>query len=311
MKSANLLKGAGLLLFAAIFWGGLFPVAKSALIALDPYILTAIRYGSTALIFLVLLVWSEGRQALRLETRGLELWLFGSIGFAGFSLFVFAGLGSTTPEHGAVILALMPMITVLFNWGLKGNRPAGFTLATVLMAFVGVFLVVTAGHPRTAFTHAGMQGDLLILMGTVSWVIYTLGAARFQVWSPLRYSALSCAMGTISILAIALAAILLGFSKLPDFATLRHVWSELLYIVVFASVLAVLSWNAGIKMLGSLNGVLFINFVPITAFALGILLGHHFGDAELLGAALTIMALVANNLYLRRKDMSRPLRRAT
>jgi drug/metabolite transporter (DMT)-like permease len=74
---------------------------------------------------------------------------------------------------------------------------------------------------------------------------------------------------------------------------------ELAYLVVIAAVLAVFSWNVGIRAVGPVNGVLFINLVPITAFAIGLAQGHVFGPAELTGAALTITALVVNNLHIR------------
>jgi len=306
MRTQDLMRGSGLMLLAATSWGGLFPVAKATLAHIDAYFLTAIRYGSAALVFLALLALVEGRQALRPGARAFELWLFGSFGFAGFSLLAFAGLASTSPEHAAVIMALMPMITALLNWALKGNRPGGFTLAAIGVALLGVFLVVTRGNPAATFAHASVQGDLLILLGAVSWVIYTLGAGRFAGWSPLRYSALSCMFGVITIFSAAAIAVSTGGAHPPTAAALGAVWAELLYTVVFASVLAVLSWNAGIKTLGALNGVLFINFVPITAFAIGLALGHRFSGAELVGAALTILALVANNLYLRRPRPAMP-----
>ena len=67
-----------------------------------------------------------------------------------------------------------------------------------------------------------------------------------------------------------------------------------------ASVLGVLSWNAGNKLLGVVNGVLFINFVPVTVFAIRIAQGHHFQPIEFVGAALVIGALIANNVVVRR-----------
>lgn len=306
MRTQNLMKGSGLMLLAAASWGGLFPVAKATLAHIDAYFLTAIRYGSAALVFLALLALVEGRQALRPGARAFELWLFGSFGFAGFSLLAFAGLASTSPEHAAVIMALMPMITALINWAAKGSRPGGFTLAAIGVALLGVFLVVTRGDPAATFAHASVKGDLLLLLGACCWVIYTLGGGRFTGWSPLRYSTLSCAFGVITIFAVAAIAVASGAAHLPTAAAVGAVWAELLYTVVFASVLAVLSWNAGIQMLGALNGVLFVNFVPVTAFAIGLALGHRFSGAEVLGAALTILALVANNLYLRRLQPAMP-----
>ena len=49
-----------------------------------------------------------------------------------------------------------------------------------------------------------------------------------------------------------------------------------------------------------MNGVLFINFVPVTVFAIRIAQGHHFQPIEFVGAALVIGALIANNVVVRR-----------
>jgi drug/metabolite transporter (DMT)-like permease len=46
--------------------------------------------------------------------------------------------------------------------------------------------------------------------------------------------------------------------------------------------------------------VLFINFVPVSAFVIGVALGHHFDMAELAGAALVILALIFNSLLSQR-----------
>ena len=51
MNGMSSLRGAGLLLLAAIAWGGMFPVAMVALPVVDPFHMTAIRYGITAAIF--------------------------------------------------------------------------------------------------------------------------------------------------------------------------------------------------------------------------------------------------------------------
>jgi len=68
-------------------------------------------------------------------------------------------------------------------------------------------------------------------------------------------------------------------------------------------VLAVLAWNAGVAALGAPNGVLFINLVPITAFAIGIAQGHRFGASEIAGALLVIGALIASNVAGRAATM--------
>jgi len=92
------------MLVVVVIWGGFLPIGKSALEMVDPYRLTAMRFGAAACVFIALLWLREGRDALRSEGRLARIVLFGAVGFAGFSISVFEGLRLTRPEAGAMIL---------------------------------------------------------------------------------------------------------------------------------------------------------------------------------------------------------------
>src|SRR5437762_4725365 len=299
MNRVRSLRGAGLLLMAVIAWGGLFPVAMVALPVLDPFHMTAIRYAITAVIFVGLLALAEGPRALKLEGRGLRAALLGTSGFAGLGLLVFVGLQHSRPEHGAIIMATQPLVAAVVAWWLRGVRPARATLAFLGVALLGVLLVVTKGRFTGVFAGGTGVGDLMMFLGAVSWVIYSLGAAEFPSWSPLRYTALTCVLSLPAILGATAIATASGYVSTPSAGDVEAVGWQLAYIIGIASVLGVLSWNAGNKLLGVTNGMLFINFVPITVFAIRIAQGHHFQPIEFVGAALVIGALIANNVALR------------
>ena len=298
------LRGAGLLLTAAVAWGGLFPVAVVTLPVLDPFYMTAIRYGITAIVFAGLLAVAEGRHALDFEGRGWRVAALGTTGFAGLGLLIFIGLEHSRPEHGAIIMATQPLIAALVAWWLRGIRPARATLAFLGVALFGVLLVVTKGHFADLFAGGTGAGDALMLLGAISWVVYTLGAQDFPAWSPLRYTALTCLLSVPAIFVLAAAASATGYATLPTVRDLHSVGWQLAYIVGIASVLGVLSWNAGNKLIGAANGVLFINFVPVTVFAIRIAQGHRFQPIEFVGAALVIGALIANNVFVTRAEAS-------
>lgn len=300
MKFSIVLRGAGLLLVAAVAWGGLFPIALATLSSLDPFYMVAIRSGMTSIILLVLLAVVEGPDALGLEGKAARLALLGSLGFAGLGLLVFIGLRHSRPEHGGIIMATQPLIAAVVAWLLKGTRPARSTLTFLGIALGGVVLVITKGHFTGLFDSGTGWGDLLMFFGAVSWVIYTLGAAEFSSWSPLRYTALTSVLAMPTIFGITLAATASGYVAVPTGAAVASVGWQLAYLIGVASVLAVLSWNAGNKMLGATNGVLFINFVPITVFAIRIAQGHRFTPIEFVGAALVIGALIGNNIATKR-----------
>ena len=179
-------------------------------------------------------------------------------------------------------------------------RPQTFTLGTIMVAFVGVFLVITGGDPQAAFGGGAAQWDLLFLAGGCCWVSYTLGAQLFPQWSALRYTAITCALGAVSILGITLAMTAAEVLQVPELTTVVSLRWIFAYLVVLGALVAVLSWNVGVRMLGAVNGVLFFNVVPITTFTVGVLDGQPLHAVEVTGAALVIGGLVANNLYQRR-----------
>jgi drug/metabolite transporter (DMT)-like permease len=57
-----------------------------------------------------------------------------------------------------------------------------------------------------------------------------------------------------------------------------------------------------VVLLGPQNATLFGNLIPVTTFVIEIVRGYRPGALELAGAALTIGALVANNLLTRRSE---------
>lgn len=300
MSRSTLLRSAALLLIATISWGGMFPVAKAALAAFDGFHLTLLRYGIGALLFAATLALVEGRRALDGEGRWPLLALFGAFGYAGFSLLMFAGLRMTRPEHGAVIMTTMPLMSALLAWAVDRVRPRAATLLAIAVAGTGVALVVTRGDPASLGHDGSVAGDLLILAGAACWVVYTFGATRFRAWSPLRYTALTALPGAAAILALTLAATSAGAAHPPALAAFGAYWRELAYMLVLASFVAAIAWNAGIRAAGAVNGVLFINVVPLTAFAIAIARGERFAAPEIAGALLAVAALVISNVAARR-----------
>jgi drug/metabolite transporter (DMT)-like permease len=292
--------GAALLLTATIAWGGMFPIADRALHHVDPFWLTAIRYTGATLIFIALLVLAEGRAALSYAGRFGRVLALGTAGFAGFNLLTYVGLEHTRPQSASLIVATMPLLTVLVIWARTRIAPAPALLGFVAAALAGVGLVISRGNLGDLAGGGLGGGDALVLAGAILWIVYTTGAAAFADWSPLRFTALSAATGTLSILVITLAATGAGWIDAPSGHDLSVTAPAMVYVVIAAAVIAVLAWNSGIRMLGARDGTLFMNVVPITTFTIAIARGYRPDAAELIGAGITVGALVAANIHARR-----------
>ena len=287
-----------LALIAVLSWGAMFPIAAHAIPTVEPFHLTALRYGLASVAFVALLWRIEGRASLR-PRRTVRLWILGTLGFAGFNLLAYIGLEHTGPRNAALIVPTMPLVTALVRWLRDGVKPAPATLGATFLALAGVVLVISHGDLGSLADGGVGFGSLLVLAGVTGFVFYTLGAADYPEWSPLRYTTLSAVLGTVSIFAITEVATLAGWVSAPSAGDVADVWPELAFIVVMGALVAVLAWNSAIRAMGPQNTALFINLVPVTAFVISIGGGYRPGGAELAGAGLTIAALVGGNLLAR------------
>jgi drug/metabolite transporter (DMT)-like permease len=285
-------------------WGGQFVVGKSALESVNAFPLSTVRYALAAALWLIVLLLVEGRGSLRFDGRGLRLFWLGSLGFAGFNLLAYTGLAHARPETASLIVALGPLLTALVLWRRTKVRPARSTFALLGVALVGVALVVSAGHPSSIVHGALGWGEVLVLGGVFSFILYSLGAAEFAQFSPLRYTALTAGLGWLTIAGATGVAIASGLVESPSVSQLSSVWPQILYLAIPGAFVAVLTWNAAIRSIGPQNAVLFSNLIPVTTFAIEIGRGYRPNAVELLGATLTIGALVASNLLARRTEPS-------
>jgi drug/metabolite transporter (DMT)-like permease len=285
--------GAALAATAGLSWGAMFPIAKHGMRHVDALHMTSIRYVLASLVFLALLAAREGRRAIRFEGRALRLLVLGSIGFAGFNLLSYVGLGMTRPQNASLIVATMPFVTLVVVRLRGGAKMARLKLALMAFGFLGVGAVITRGDVGS-LVHGGVGGgEALVLAGVTCWVLYTLGAADFPGWSPLRFTALSASLGSLTIVAITELATLAGWEPPPTGHDLAAAGPALAYIVVFGAVVAVLSWNAAVRTIGAPTAALFGNLIPVTTFAIAIAGGYSPNGYELGGALAAVAALVA------------------
>lgn len=302
MKNRVLL-GAFLCLIASMSWGAMFPVADAAFYYIDPFYFTIIRYVSVTVILVVLLYWREGRKSFRLEGKGWPLWFFGTMAFTVYNLLIFWGqdlLGEPGIMVASVMESLMPMISVVIVWLLFKNRPHIITISCVVLAFVGATLVITEGNIFAFFT--GLDGiipSLLTFIAVIGWVVYTMGGERFAGWSALRYSTLSCLLGTATALLVVIIVTFTGYISVPTVKTMITVIPHMSFMVIFAGVIALVGWNVGIGILSPLNGLLFINFVPVTTIAVSYMQGNTVTIYDYIGATFIIISLIGNNIFLR------------
>jgi len=140
-----------------------------------------------------------------------------------------------------------------------------------------------------------------VLLAAIAWVMYTMLSQRLNGWSALRLTTLT---GIPALAAIAVAwamAAALGASRLPDGEALSGAGWRVFYLSAIGVALAMFLWNGGTRHIGSLNAILLLNLMPVITFGIRALEGARFSWPEVVGAAMVMAALVANNLLMRRQ----------
>ena len=288
--------GVALATATAVIWGGQWVVGRSALAHVDAFNLTTLRYAWAAAMLLAILAAVEGPSALRLDGHGLRLFGLGTLGFAGFNLFAYVGLEHATSTSASLITSLSPLLAAVLLWLRGAGRPAASTLVALGVAVLGVAIVLGHGDPLSVFSGAIGSGDVLVLAGVASFLVYTVSAGSVRGLSPLRYTALTAALGWTSILAATTIADATGLEHVPSAGAVGAALPSLAYISVLGAVVAVTTWNLGVAKLGAQDASLLLNLMPVTTFAIAIGRGYHASAVELGGAALTLAALVGANL---------------
>lgn len=300
--------GALFCMVATLSWGGMFPIMTSALKHIDPFNFTAMRYSIAGLAFLVVLLFREGPQALNLKGERVGLaWFLGTAGFAGFGFLVFLGqqlAGPTGALSASIVMATMPMLGLLVGWIVKGAKPPILTLGFILLSFTGVILVITNGNIGALLSRPqSFAAYAPLLLGALCWVVYTIGASYFPTWSAYRYTTITTMLGLTSIFTIDFILTMVGYISVPTVSDVIIVTPHLLYMALVAGLIGVLSWNMGNKIITPLNGVLFMDIVPVTAFTVSTLTGIIPSEMQIVGACTTGIALILNNLYQRQRMM--------
>ena len=284
MKPVSHRTASLLLMLAALLWGGSVIAQKWGVTFFPPLRLALLR-GTGATVCL-LPFWWRSTDRRRFQGRELPLlFLLAFLSMIGNQLSNYYGLRTITASEAGIIMGSTPVLTVLlsslfFREPLTRRRTLG-----CLLSFIGVILVV-ARVPGGGLI-ASWQGDLLVCLGVLSWVSYTLLARLILK----EHSSMALTMATFAI----------GTALVTPFAMLEaeplqpvppSAWGALAYLILFASVIAFFAWNIGLQAVGPTRASIFSNLIPVTALGLGVvLLSEAISVKQLAGMGLILISV--------------------
>jgi drug/metabolite transporter (DMT)-like permease len=289
VSTSTPLRAAVALALAALLWSGNFIAGRALRDDIDPVTLNLLRWSLALLFFLPwagLRLW-RCRAVVRREWP--LLLALGATGIAAFHTLVYLALNSTTAVNAMLMLSLTPAAILLGAALTGGQTPTRRQWAGTALSLAGAALLITRGDVSLLQGLDATHGDRWMLLAVVLWAMYSLLLRRRPAELP---NDVALAASIVPALLLLLPLALLTAPAQAIEATPRLL-GMLVYVALFASLLAFLLWSWGVGQIGPERAGPYVHLIPVFGAGLSVpLLGESLVATQLAGAALVAAGLL-------------------
>lgn len=283
----NETQGYILIVAAAILWGTMGILAKLAFAyGIQPETLIAIRLAlSFATLFFILGVFN--RSSLKIQkTDILPFIAFGLFGVAFQRISYFYAVQLTTVTMAAILFYTYPVLVTLTAFVFLKEKISPRQIATILMTFLGVALVVRVYD--TSALGNNISGLASGLLSSILFVFYFMIVRKFRSkyasWTITLYGELIGALTLTPVISV-YASQILNFPY--------QLWLLIIAIAWVPSLLAYLLYSTAVKHVKPSKGSTLGVMEPLSAALLSTaFLGENMESLQVLGIIISLTGLV-------------------
>jgi drug/metabolite transporter (DMT)-like permease len=275
-----------LLWLPPLFWAGNLVLGR-ALGASFPPVSLAVGRWLVALAVLSPFVARRAFQQRQLLARHAGLvFACGAFGIAGYNALGYLALQTVPAASVAFLNSTLPLMVPLAAFALGVERVAARTLCGIALSFVGVAWIVSRGDPGSLRDLSLGGGELLVLVAVANYALYSVLLRRRPAGlDPLVFLAATMGTGLVVLMPFWAVELYRGATIPLDAGSVAAV----LYIGIFASLLAFVIWNRCVAALGaSVTGASFHLVALVTAALAFLVLGEPVRLFHLMGIALIL-----------------------
>ena len=256
--------------FAAILFGASVVAVRIAVRDVPPLTLALLRFGQGALVLLVAVAVFR-RDLLRVDREHLPyLALLGTIFFAVFPVTFNAGMRYVDASHGGLLLATMPLWTIMISRLFSRDELSPRQVIGVLTSLAGVAIVMADRTTPAAVAGNAIKGNALLIATALCGATYNVLAKRMLE----HYAGL-----TVTLYAMIIGALVLTpaplFERAPSLASLGgETLAMVIFLGVFGGAMSFSLWTSALRRLSPTQVSVYINLNPIAATLLAAVLLH-------------------------------------
>ncbi|MBR1646275.1 MAG: EamA family transporter [Selenomonadaceae bacterium] len=219
--------------------------------------------------------------------------IYGIVGVVFMQFTYFQGISIGGAAATTVICYACPAMVVLWESFYHRKFPKRGEVIAVVLAMCGVFLLVTGGNPT----------KLLVPLGCVVWSLLSGAAFAFSAIFPKHLFAKKIDPYFLTGVGMFVGG-LFTFALIDDKNWLPFLAPDVLFdvswIIIFGTVAAFLSFNAGLKFLTPEEASITATTEPAASVVISwIIFGTAFGFVESIGIILVLLAIVMPSIIKR------------
>lgn len=256
-------------LVAVVFWGLSFVATKAALREISPTTLIFFRFAVGTLL-LILIMGYRGRRLLPPARALPSLALMGFVGVFVHQLLQSFALTKASAVHTGWLIGIIPIWSAILSGIFLKERFGGMKITGLIGGFLGAALVVSQGRLGAQMLKLpSTQGDLLILVSTVNWAVYSvLGHKTIKQLGALDATTGALLLGTVML--APLFAWNAGWRELPRLSLAG--WGALLFLGIGCSGLGYLFWYGALEKIEVSRVSSFLYLEPFVTLIAAVLL---------------------------------------
>ncbi|BAI80100.1 conserved hypothetical protein [Deferribacter desulfuricans SSM1] len=278
-----------LLSLSALFWAGNFVIGKWVSTSIPPVALVFWRWVVAFLILLPFTLKKLIHQKDIIKDNLKLLTVFGFLGVTLFNTLIYKAMHYTTAINALLINSFVPILIFIISFFLHKLKAKKLQILGAIISLIGVAIIITHGDLTSILKLKINPGDLLVLLAALSWALYSVLLKNLDNrLNPLVFLETIIFIGLIFLLPIYLAS-----NKYFELNYKNII--VILYVGLFASVLAFICWNRGIREVGANKGGNFVHLMPVFGTIMSVfLLGEHFYTYHIIAIVLVFSGILLN-----------------
>ncbi|UUE95297.1 DMT family transporter [Comamonas thiooxydans] len=288
----------GLIGMAAL-WGASWPWGRIVAQAMPPLAAASLRFFLAGFL-LVLWLYRSGRMGA-LRVLGPRQWAglacASAVGVLGYSVFFLQALKTVPAGKAAMVVALNPVLTMLFAALLFRERVNAVMCLGLGLAVTGALYALSGGALGELVSSSSGVGEWLLLGCAACWVAYTLiGRIVLTRVDALTTTTATALIGAALLLMASIAlegsSAWAGLAKAPAVA-----WYSVVALALGATALAYAWYLKGVQELGAGAAAAYMSLVPLFGMLLSsVWLGEPITSSLLGGGATAIFGMLLMNI---------------